>query len=121
MPVIYGNNHKESDDDGYSDDSGMDSKDGMAKEDNDDSASALLPKSVLGDHKLKPGDQVILEVVHIYEDEVEVKYGKKNKKDKDKDDSDENEDKPDRNDDDDNSAGSQMDMSQKQLSGLMDE
>lgn len=116
MPVIYGKNHKESDDDGYSEDSGMDSKDGMAKEDNDDSASALLPKSVLGDHKLKPGDKVILEVVHIYEDEVEVKYGKKGDKDKKADDSDDGSDN-----DDDKSAGSQMEMSEKQLSGLMDE
>jgi len=119
MPVIYGK--KDVEDDGYSDDSGMDSKDGMAKEDNDDSASALLPKSVLGDHKLKPGDKVILEVVHIYEDEVEVKYGKKGDKDKKADDRDEKRDKPDRDNDDDNSAGSQMEMSQKQLSGLMEE
>jgi len=116
MPVIY-KKDKPDTGDGYSDDSGMDSKDGMAKEDNDDSASALLPKSVLGDHKLKPGDQVILEVVHIYEDEVEVKYGKKDKKDKS-----DNEDEDDGSDDDeDKSAGSQMEMSQKQLSGLMDE
>ena len=111
MPVIYGKNHKASEDDGYSDDSGMDSKDGMAKEDNDDSASALLPKSVLGDHKLKPGDQVILEVVHIYEDEVEVKYGKKDKK---KDDSDEDEG-------DSSPKESQMDLSQKMLDNMSEE
>lgn len=116
MPVIYGKNHKESDDDGYSDDSGMDSKDGMAKEDDDDSASALLPKSVLGDHKLKPGDQVILEVVHIYEDEVEVKYGKKNKEDKNKDDSDEDEDEGDS-----SPKESQMDLSQKMLDNMSEE
>jgi len=111
MPVIYGKNSKRDDSYDDSEDSGMDAKDGMAKEDSDDSASALIPKSVLGDHKLSPGDQVILEVVHIYEDEVEVKYGKKDKKDK-------SEDKSEVEDDD--SSGSQMEMSEKQLSGLME-
>lgn len=108
MPVIYGKNHKASEDDGYSSDSGMDSKDGMAKDDNDDAASALIPKSVIGDHKLKPGDQVILEVVHVYEDEVEVKYGKKDKKEE----SDEDEGE---------SSESQMDASQKELDNMAQE
>lgn len=112
MPV-YKKDRPDSDD-GYGEDSGMDSKDGMAKKDSDDAASALIPKSVIGDHKLKPGDQVILEVVHIYEDEVEVKYGK-DKKEKKDDDSDDDSGS----DSDEKSAGSQMDMSQQQLSGLM--
>lgn len=112
MPIY----RKDRDDSYNDDDSGDDSKDGMAKDNDEDASSALLPKSVLGDHKLKPGDQVMLEVVHIYEDEVEVKYGRKDKEKKEKDKRDSDNDKRDG-----ESAGSQMDMSEKQLSGLMDE
>lgn len=36
--------------------------------------TALLPKSILGGKEFKPGEEVVLEIVHIYEDEVEVKY-----------------------------------------------
>lgn len=114
MPVIYKKDRDDSYDD--DDDSGKDSKDWTPKDNDEDASSALLPKSVLGDHKLKPGDQVMLEVVHIYEDEVEVKYGRKDKEKKEKEKRDDGNDKRDE-----ESAGSQMEMSDKQLSGLMDE
>lgn len=39
-----------------------------------ESASALLPKSVLGGKDFKVGDEVVLKIVHLYEDEVEVQY-----------------------------------------------
>jgi len=107
MPIIYKKDKSDTAD------SGMDSKDGMAKDDSDDSASCLIPKSVIQNKKVSPGDKLVLEVVHIYEDEVEVKYGK-DKKDKDKSDDDSDDSKEE-------SAGSQMDMSEQQLSGLMDE
>ncbi len=102
MPIIR------KDSDGYSDseDSGMDSKDGMAKEDSDDSASCLIPKSVLHGKKVEPGDKVILEVVHIYEDEVEVKYGSKEKESK---------------SEDEDEGESQMDVSQKELDTMAEE
>lgn len=111
MPIYRKDRDDSYDDD---DDSGRDSKDGTPKDNDEDAASALLPKSVLGDHKLKPGDQVMLEVVHIYEDEVEVKYGRKDKEKKEKRDQDSDNDKMDE-----ESAGTQMGMSQQQLSGLM--
>lgn len=60
-----------------------------AREDNEE--TALIPKSLLQGKDVDPGDQVILDVVHVYDDEVEVAYGTK---DKDKDDEDE-EDKDD--------------------------
>lgn len=43
--------------------------------------TALLPKSFFGDKDLEPGKTCKVEVVHIYEDEVEVKYvGEKGEK-----------------------------------------
>lgn len=36
--------------------------------------TALLPKSILGGKEFKPGEEVVLKIVHIYEDEVEVEY-----------------------------------------------
>lgn len=35
--------------------------------------TALLPKSILGGGECEPGERINLEVVHVYEDEVEVK------------------------------------------------
>ncbi|MDB6108313.1 MAG: hypothetical protein JWR69_63 [Pedosphaera sp.] len=35
--------------------------------------TALLPKSLLGGGDCQPGEKISLEVVHVYEDEVEVK------------------------------------------------
>jgi hypothetical protein len=40
----------------------------------DGESSALLPKTVLGGKTFEPGDKVELEIVKVYEDEVEVKY-----------------------------------------------
>lgn len=47
-----------------------------AGEDRDEGAeqTALLPKSILAGKDFKPGDEVVLKVVHIYDDEVEVEY-----------------------------------------------
>lgn len=44
--------------------------------------TALIPKSLLMGKEFNPGDEVVLEIVHLYEDEVEVKYApeKKDKK-----------------------------------------
>jgi hypothetical protein len=42
-----------------------------------DGETALLPKSFFEGQSLKPGDQFYVEVVRSYEDEIEVKYGKK--------------------------------------------
>jgi hypothetical protein len=35
--------------------------------------TALLPKSLLGGGDCQPGEKISLEVVHVYEDEVEVR------------------------------------------------
>lgn len=44
------------------------------EDDGEEGATALLPKSVLGGKEFKPGDEVVLKIEHIYEDEVEVSY-----------------------------------------------
>lgn len=36
-------------------------------------ATALLPKSILGGKDFNPGDEVVLKVVRLYDDEVEVR------------------------------------------------
>lgn len=36
--------------------------------------TALIPKSLLMGKEFNPGDEVVFEVVHLYEDEVEIKY-----------------------------------------------
>lgn len=36
--------------------------------------SALIPKSLLMGKDFNPGDEVVLKIVHVYEDEVEVQY-----------------------------------------------
>lgn len=36
--------------------------------------TALLPKSILAGKDFKPGEEVVLKVVHLYDDEVEVAY-----------------------------------------------
>lgn len=38
------------------------------------SETALIPKSVLGGKEFKPGEEVVLKVTHVYEDEVAVEY-----------------------------------------------
>lgn len=52
---------------------GTDTEETSEKEDTGE-ASALLPKSVLGGKEFKPGEEVVLKIVHVYEDEVEVSY-----------------------------------------------
>lgn len=48
---------------------------GSESQDSEDVAeTALLPKSILAGKDFKPGDELVLEVVHLYDDEVEVKY-----------------------------------------------
>lgn len=36
--------------------------------------TALLPKSILGGKEFKPGEEVVLKITHVYEDEVAVEY-----------------------------------------------
>jgi len=36
--------------------------------------TALLPKTILAGKKFNPGDEVVLKIVHLYDDEVEVAY-----------------------------------------------
>lgn len=43
--------------------------------------SALIPKSLLMGKEFNPGDEVVLKIVHIYEDEVEVQYASEEPKD----------------------------------------
>lgn len=40
----------------------------------DDQPTGVLPKSILAGKKFKPGDEVVLEIVRIHDDEIEVKY-----------------------------------------------
>ena len=42
--------------------------------DKSEGKTALLPKSVLGGKEFKVGEEVVLKVTHIYEDEVAVEY-----------------------------------------------
>lgn len=37
-------------------------------------STALIPKSLLAGKEFKVGEEVILKIVHMYEDEVEVEY-----------------------------------------------
>lgn len=41
-----------------------------------ESESVLLPKSILGGKQFKVGDEIVLKIVHEYEDEIEVEYAK---------------------------------------------
>lgn len=34
--------------------------------------SALLPKSIIGNGEVRPGDEITMKVMHVYDDEVEV-------------------------------------------------
>jgi len=43
-----------------------------AEEQDDSASTALLPKSIFG-KEMKPGDKEQIEIVHVYEDEYEVK------------------------------------------------
>lgn len=50
-----------------------------------DVETALLPRSIFGDKKLEAGKKCEFEIVHTYDDEVEVKYVKHKDGDKDDD------------------------------------
>lgn len=53
-----------------------DSSEAPEKAREEESETALLPKSLFGDKDLKPGSRCSIEVVAVYDDEVEVKYVK---------------------------------------------
>ncbi len=52
-------------------------KDGKEEE----GETALLPKSILAGKEFKPGEEVVLKIVHMYDDEVEVAYATGEEKD----------------------------------------
>lgn len=45
-------------------------------DENEGGVTATLPKSILAGKDFKPGEEVVLEIVAIHDDEVEVKYAK---------------------------------------------
>jgi beta-lactam-binding protein with PASTA domain len=49
---------------------------GTEEEESSDAENALIPKSILAGQDIKPGQEITLKVVHVYEDEVEVQYSK---------------------------------------------
>jgi len=75
-----------------------------AKEEDDNQVTALLPKSILMGKKFKPGEEVVLKIVHEYDDEIEVAYATEKKS---KDDSGESD------------RGDEMDNSMKSLEEAM--
>lgn len=46
------------------------------RKDADEGETALLPKSILAGKEFKVGEEVVLKIVRMYEDEVEVEYAK---------------------------------------------
>lgn len=46
------------------------------KDPDDNGKTALIPKSVTGGKDFEPGDEIVLEVVEVMEDELMVRYGK---------------------------------------------
>lgn len=44
------------------------------EDEKDEGVTALLPKSILAGKEFQPGEEVVLKIVHIYDDEVEVAY-----------------------------------------------
>ncbi|MEN6532766.1 MAG: hypothetical protein ABFD89_03835 [Bryobacteraceae bacterium] len=57
------------------------------EEEESGASTALVPKSVLGGKAFKVGDEVVLRIVHEYEDEVEVEYAPEPAKEKQSDES----------------------------------
>jgi hypothetical protein len=49
-------------------------KDGGDKKRKSEGQSALLPKSILAGKEFKPGEEIVLKIEHIFDDEVEVSY-----------------------------------------------
>jgi len=42
--------------------------------------TALIPKALLAGKEFKPGEEMVVEIVHVYEDEVEIKYASEKKR-----------------------------------------
>lgn len=53
-------------------------KEKEGKED-EEGTTALLPKAILAGKTFNPGDEVVLKIVHMYENEVEVAYATEEK------------------------------------------
>jgi len=47
---------------------------GEEMHDEGDEPTALIPKALLAGKDFKPGEEVVLQIVRIHDDEVEVKY-----------------------------------------------
>lgn len=71
MPDYYGGEETEG--------APVDAAQGQEQEKDDTGQTALLPKSILAGKEFKPGDEVILKITHIYDDEVEVAYAHEEK------------------------------------------
>jgi hypothetical protein len=48
---------------------------GGEEEEQMEGETTLIPKSMFAGKSVKPGDQFYFDVVHVYDDEIEVKYG----------------------------------------------
>lgn len=49
------------------------------KQEDDGGEVALLPKSLMAGKDFEPGQEIVLEVVEVYEDEFSVRYAKEDK------------------------------------------
>lgn len=70
-------------DDNYSDGAASEPSDktaGAESEESKDSPRGLLPKSILMGKDFKPGDEIVLKIDAIHDDEVEVSYATEKKK-----------------------------------------
>lgn len=75
MPIIKASDVPKSEEDYYGEsDQGSSSPEASQRGATEGGETALIPKSLLMGKEVNPGDEVILKVVHIYEDEVEVQY-----------------------------------------------
>lgn len=66
---------------GGSDEDSMDDKPEMGRDDDagkvdeeEKDTTALIPKTLFAGKDFKPGDEIVLKIVHLYEDEAEVEY-----------------------------------------------
>lgn len=81
--MAYGNSPKGGDD-YFSDSPAEESKpetnpDETKTEDSDESPTAVLPKSILMGKEFKPGDEIVLKIDRIHDDQVEVSYAPEKK------------------------------------------
>jgi hypothetical protein len=70
MPADY---YQDPDQDAGAEAAAAESPEDQDPEGQPEGETALLPKSLLGGGDCQPGEKINLEVVHVYEDEVEVK------------------------------------------------